>query len=93
MFQKVVFLAGVCLFFSGKTTAQKLSEVEKLDAKIITLENSVKLLQKFKVSGNIRARLTVKPEYSVLNKTDYLLLILFRLHLLPRICVKFQAVT
>ena len=53
---KVLFIFGACLLGIGWTSAQELSEVEKLDAKIITLENSVKLLQKFNVSGFIQAQ-------------------------------------
>ena len=53
---KFLFIAYVCLLSSGMLKAQDLSEQEELVTKMTTLENSVRLLQKFKVSGYIQAQ-------------------------------------
>ena len=55
---KIRFLsiACACLLCSGMLKAQELSEMEEMDAKVSALENSVRLLQKFKVSGYIQAQ-------------------------------------
>ena len=55
---KIKFLFAVCAFvlFSGLLEAQELSEMEELESRTSTLENSVRLLQKFKVSGYIQAQ-------------------------------------
>jgi len=58
MFKKVktLLIASTCLLSSGMLKAQELSEMEEVDTRMATLENSVRLLQKFKVSGYIQAQ-------------------------------------
>ena len=55
---KIRFLtiACACLLGSGMMKAQELSEMEEMDARIGAVENSVRLLQKFKVSGYIQTQ-------------------------------------
>jgi hypothetical protein len=53
---KLFFIASACLLCSSMLMAQELSEIEEMDTRISTLENSVRLLQKFKVSGYIQAQ-------------------------------------
>jgi len=53
---KVFFIAFLCLLISSMLRAQDLSEMEELDTRVSTLENSVRLLQKLKVSGYIQAQ-------------------------------------
>ena len=55
---KIRFLtiACACLLCGGMSKAQELSEVEELETRTSALENSVRLLQKFKVSGYIQAQ-------------------------------------
>ena len=58
MFMKIRFLSIVCACFlcGGMLSAQELSEMEELEARTSAIENSVRLLQKFKVSGYIQAQ-------------------------------------
>ena len=53
---KLLFLVCTCLLSVVMLKAQELSELEKLDTRVSTLDNSVRLLQKFKVSGYIQAQ-------------------------------------
>jgi len=53
---KHLLIASLLLVGSSMVKAQDLSEKEELDSKISTLENAVRLLQKFKVSGYIQAQ-------------------------------------
>jgi len=55
---KIRFLsiACACLLCGGMLKAQELSELEEVDARVGAIENSVRLLQKFKVSGYIQAQ-------------------------------------
>ena len=53
---KVLFIAGAYLLSSSMLKAQDLSVEEELHSKVSALENSVRLLQKFKVSGYIQAQ-------------------------------------
>jgi len=53
---KFLFIACTYLLFSGFLEAQELNEMEELETRTSTLENSVRLLQKFKVSGYIQAK-------------------------------------
>ena len=53
---KFLFIVCACLLGFGVLKAQELSELEELDTRASTLENSVRLLQKFKVSGYIQAQ-------------------------------------
>ena len=53
---KVLLIAGACLLSSSMLKAQDLSEREEVDSRISALENSTRLLQKFKVSGYIQAQ-------------------------------------
>jgi hypothetical protein len=58
MFMKIKYLliGCACLLGSSALKAQELSEMEELEARTSALENSVRLLQKFKVSGYIQAQ-------------------------------------
>jgi hypothetical protein len=53
---KLALFLSACLFAGSMLKAQDLSEKEELDAKVSSLENSVRLLQKFKVSGYIQTQ-------------------------------------
>ena len=53
---KVFFIVCLTLFSTNVLKAQELSEMEELETRTSTLENSVRLLQKFKVSGYIQAQ-------------------------------------
>ena len=53
---KILFIVCMCLFCSGMLKAQELTEMEELETRTSTLENSVRILQKFKVSGYIQAQ-------------------------------------
>jgi len=55
---KIRFLtiACACLLCGSMLKAQELSEMEEIDSRVSALENSVRLLQKFKVSGYIQAQ-------------------------------------
>jgi len=53
---KVFFIACTCILSSSMSKAQDLSEMEELNTKVSTLDNSVRLLQKLKVSGYIQAQ-------------------------------------
>ena len=53
---KIFSIACACLLSCSMLRAQELSEMEELDTRVSTLENSVRLLQKFKVSGYIQAQ-------------------------------------
>jgi len=53
---RFLFIVCTCLYFSGLLEAQELNEMEELETRTSTLENSVRLLQKFKVSGYIQAQ-------------------------------------
>ena len=53
---KVWLIVGACLLLSNILKSQDLSEEEEIDVKISNLENSVRLLQKFKVSGFIQTQ-------------------------------------
>jgi len=56
MRSKLCFVAIACLLCSSILKAQDLSETEEHMARTSALENSVRLLQKFKVSGYIQAQ-------------------------------------
>jgi len=53
---KVFLIACVCMMSFNQLKAQELSEIEEIGTKVATLENSVRLLQKFKVSGYIQTQ-------------------------------------
>ena len=53
---KVLLITSSFLLSSSILKAQELSEMEKLNSRISTLENAVKTQQKFKVSGYIQAQ-------------------------------------
>ena len=56
MYRNSLWIGFICLLISGMLKAQDLSEQEEFNSKISALENSVRLLQKFKVSGYIQAQ-------------------------------------
>ena len=56
MRNKLVIIVCACLLCSNALKAQELSETEELDTKVSTLENAVRLLQKFKISGYIQTQ-------------------------------------
>jgi hypothetical protein len=53
---KILFIACAGLLINSMLNAQDLSEAEEMNSKVGTLENAVRLLQKFKVSGYIQAQ-------------------------------------
>ena len=46
---KVFLIVCACMMSFNLLNAQELSELEEIDTRVSTLENSVRLLQKFKV--------------------------------------------
>ena len=56
MKNKILFFACTCLLCSSVLKAQELSEMEELETRTSTLENSVRILQKLKVSGYVQAQ-------------------------------------
>jgi hypothetical protein len=56
MTAKLLFIASLCLLGNELLKAQDLSPEEELNAKVLSIENSVRLLQKFKISGYIQAQ-------------------------------------
>ena len=56
---KVFLIVCACMMSFNLLNAQELSELEEIDTRVSTLENSVRLLQKFKVSGYIQTQYQV----------------------------------
>ena len=56
MRNKIFIIIYACLLCCNVLRAQELSEMEELETRASTLENSVRLLQKLKVSGYIQAQ-------------------------------------